>query len=53
MLPMCSLLLTLLLLFFQDVNELLVRPAHRSFSVGGLLAPTCSETALPDPGENL
>jgi len=40
---MCSLLLTLLLLFLQHVNELLVR----------LVVPTCSETALPDPGENL
>jgi len=43
MLPMCSLLLTLLLLFLQDVNELLVRP----------LVPICAETALPVPGENL
>ena len=43
MLPMCSLLLTLLLLFLQDVNELLVR----------LLVPPRSETALPVPGGNL
>jgi len=43
MLPMCSLLLTLLLLFLQDVNELLVR----------LLILTRAETALPTPDQNL
>jgi len=50
---MCSLLLTLLLLFLQDVNELLVRPAHRSFSAGGFVVRSSVETALPTPVTNL
>jgi len=54
---MCSLLLTLLLLFLQDVNELLVRHALHSpdsyRGVGGFLISIRAETALPTPDQNL